>query len=67
MPVLKATFPSSLVFSALVRLSSGSGSGLGVRGGGVGGGEVVIGGGDEVGGGGGVSDERNMFELDPDA
>ena len=65
MPVLKATFPSSFVFSALVRLSSGSGSGLGVRGGGVGGGDVVLGGGDEVGGGGGVVSDERMF--DPDA
>ena len=57
LPVLKATFPSSFVFSAIVKASCGSGTsgtGLGV----VGGGEVVV-----VGGG----DSGSMFEPDPDA
>ena len=61
MPDLKATFPSSLVFSAIANLSCGSESGLGVCGGGVGGGDVV--GGGVLGGG--VSE--SMFEPDPDA
>ena len=53
LPVLKATFPSSLVFSASVKVSCGSGSDAGL---GVGGGDVV---------GGGVS--GITFEPDPDA
>ena len=65
LPVLKATFPSSLVFSAIVKGSCGSDTGLGVCGG------VVVGGvlgADVVGAGvvgGGVSE--SMFEPDPDA
>ena len=58
LPDLKATFPSSLVFSAIVKVSCGSG--LGEYGGGVGGGDL-IGGGVVVGG---VS---NKSEPDPDA
>ena len=60
LPVLKATFPSSLVFSAIVKGSCGSDTGLGVCGG-------VLGA-DVVGAGvvgGGVSE--SMFEPDPDA
>ena len=64
LPVLKATFPSSLVFSAIVKLSCGSDdTGLGVCGGDVLGGDVV--GGDEVGRG--ASGNLNVFEPDPDA
>jgi hypothetical protein len=59
LPVLKATFPSSLVFSAIFKISCGSSTGLGVCGGDVVGGDVV--GGDAVRGG------VSAFEPDPDA
>ena len=52
LPVLKATFPSSLVFSAIVKVSGGSDARLGVDGG-----DVDV----EVVGNGGV------FDPDPDA
>ena len=59
---LKATFPSSLVFSAIAKLSCGSDAGLGV----VGGDMVCRGVGEDAVGGRGVCGSV-VFEPDPDA
>jgi hypothetical protein len=70
LPVLKATFPSSLIFSAIAKVSCGSGGGLGADGAdGVDGGEVVVVGSVVVGGGDvvGTGVCGSMFEPDPDA